>query len=341
MKHTYGCRGNAVLHIHASKSAYPYAIQNPSGIYKVVAEVPQGVRLQIGCVEIRRRVAGMVGIEFRRCVGGAYRKPVFYYQRTLYLGCELTERFLHMGEVAIDVEMVGIHCGYDCNIRMQLQETPVEFVGFCNHHVVLAHQDVGAVVLGYASQESSATLSGRSKYMGDKSGCGGFAVSAGYGQALLCVGNLSQHAAALDNPVTVFAHVLEFLQAFGNGRSIYYQSFIDPGGDAAGIVVIMHLNAFLLQFCREVGRSAVVSAHVVSAELVIACDGAHPYAAYAYKVYVRISHPILFYIFRPRLSLLRPAWRAEPYSSPFPQSWQDRVQALSQSASADLLHPSP
>ena len=272
---------------------------------QVVAEVPEGVHAQVLRVEVCALVIEVIGQNAGGRIVRAHRQAVLQDKGFLDLRCELAEGFLHVGEVAVDVEVVGIHRRDDGDIRVQLEETPVEFVCLRHHHVVLAHQQVGAVVLGDAAEEGIAAFAAFGEDVGHEGGCGGLAVGAGYRQAGLPGGDLAQHAAALDNAVAVFLHELQFLKAFRDSGGVDHEGFLHVLGDAVDVVFVMHGNPFLLQLMGEVGGSAVVAAHAVALEFVVTGYGAHPYAAYSYEVYVLPGHVTPVCIFLLRWSLLR------------------------------------
>ena len=73
---------------------------------------------------------------------------------------------LHVGEVSVDVQMVGIHRGYGRYVRMQLVEGAVELIGLCHHHRIVAYQQVCAVVAGDASKEGRAAFSAMGEDVG-------------------------------------------------------------------------------------------------------------------------------------------------------------------------------
>ena len=175
---------------------------------------------------------------------------------------------------------------------MKLQETPVVFVSFCNDYFVLAHEQVGPIVLRYASQEGGTSFTAFCEYMCYECRSRGLPVCACNGEAFLPDGDLSQHTAPLDYAVAVLPDVLEFFQAVWNGWSIHYESIFHPGRDVVDVVFVVDRYAFLLQLAGKVRWRTVISAHTETLELVIAGDGAHTYAANADEVYVRVCHLI-------------------------------------------------
>ena len=175
-------------------------------------------------------------------------------------------------------------------MRVQLQETAVEFVGLGHNHVVLAYQQVGAVVLGDSSKEGGATLTALSEDVRGECAGRGLAVCSGNSQADLSPGNLSQHPGALDYLVSFPAYRHQFLQVFRNGWGVNHQSVLDVFRNQFGGVSVMHAYALLTELTGQFGFSAVISAYVQALEIVVPGYGAHTYSAYAYEIYVLVHY---------------------------------------------------
>ena len=111
-----------------------------------------------------------------------------------------------------------------------------------------------------------------------------------HGEAGLPAGEFSEHARALDDLVAVLAGVCQFAEVVGNCRGVDHQGALSVGRDAAAVVIVMHIYPLSLQLVREFGGGAVVAGDAASLELAETGEGAHPYAAYAYEVYVVVVH---------------------------------------------------
>lgn len=79
------------------------------------------------------------------------------------------------------------------------------------------------------------------------------------GQALLPTGDFTQRAGALDDLVSLFPYIYELLEAFRDGRGIYYQGLLHVLRDEVDVVLEMDPDSFLLQSGGEFGRRAVIS----------------------------------------------------------------------------------
>ena len=184
-----------------------------------------------------------------------------------------------MLQVAVDVQMVGVHCSDGGYGWMQLKETAVELVGLGHHYRILAHQQVGAVVLGDTAEEGTAAFAAFGKDMRHKRTGSGFAVGTGNRQTGLSLSDFAKHAAALDHPVTVAHNEPVFSQIAWDGGGIDHKCGLHVGGDARRVVVVVHCNSFGLEFCSEGRGGAVVTGHAESLERIVTGDGAHAYAS--------------------------------------------------------------
>ena len=208
------------------------------------------------------------------------------YQHIADLGGEDAIGLLHMGEVPVDVQMVCIHGGDGRNARVQLVEGAVELIGLSHHHRIVAHQQVGAVVARDASEEGGASFSALGEYMRHQSRGRGFPVSPGHRKAALTPGDFAQNPGAFHHPVAPVKGLAKLSQLRRDCRSVNHKSLLPVLGQEFGTVLIVHCNAFLLQLMRQFARGFVVAADLKSLELEVTGDGAHPYSAYSYEIYL-------------------------------------------------------
>ena len=197
---------------------------------------------------------------------------------------ESAECLLHMLQVAVDVEMVGVHRRDHGNGGMELEERTVELVRLGHHGGYGTDEEVRPVILGYASQESRAAVAALCQDMGYQRAGGGLAVRAGDGQALLAAGDLTETQRALHHPVTVLPDIGQFRVLRRDGRGIDDERLGDILRNEVGIVLEMHPDALLLKRFGQGGRRAVVSRHFKPLALEVAGDGAHPYSADTYEI---------------------------------------------------------
>ena len=85
------------------------------------------------------------------------------------------------------------------------------------------------------------------EYVGDQGGGRGLAVGAGYRQAGLAVGELSEHTGAFDYPVPLFTGAGKLPEAVRYGGRIYHERIADVGREARRVIFVMHLNTFCLK----------------------------------------------------------------------------------------------
>ena len=109
---------------------------------------------------------------------------------------------------------------------------------------------------------------------------------AGYGQAALPAGNLTQRARALDDGIAPVHHFLHLSQVLRDGRCIYDQAFFYVGGDQVGPILVVDRDALVLELGRELGGSTVIARYVEALELVVACQCGHSNAANSYEINV-------------------------------------------------------
>ena len=152
----------------------------------------------------------------------------------------------------VDVEMVGVHGGDGRYRRTQLQERAVEFVGFSNDCLGMAHQEVGPVVVGYSTQEGRAAILALRKNMGDECAGSGLSVGTGHREAGLSFGKLAQHPGPFHNGIAMFPDIHQLLQVFRNGRSIDHQGGSHVFRDIVHIVRVMDVDPFLLEGMGQV-----------------------------------------------------------------------------------------
>ena len=281
-----GCRRDAVLRVHPAGCAHADVFQDAARIVEVVVEAAQFVGPGGNGVEIGPGVCIMVGQKLR---GGVFRRDggaFFGDEGAACLRGEGFEGLNHVGIVAVDIQMVGIHGRNHGDLREQLQERAVELVGLGHDRRGVAHQEVAAVVAGNASQKGRASLAAFGEDVGGEGGCGGFPVGAGNRQAALAAGDLSQDAGALEQGIAAFRHFFQLSQVHRDGRGIDHQGVLHLVRDQVRPVLIVDGDAFPLQLGGELGRGAVVSAHLVTLEFVVTGQGAHSDSADADEINV-------------------------------------------------------
>ena len=246
----------------------------------------QRIGLGADSVKIGLGIRIMIGIDFRLRMGLVHGGAFFHDKGAAYLAGKGAEGLHYMGVVSVDVQMVCLHRSDDGNLRIELEEGTVEFIGLHHHRIVLGHEQVGAVVAGNAAQEGAAALAAFREDVRRQGGSGGFSVGAGNGQAALSLGDFSQRTGAFEHQVALIHRFPQFSQVGGDGGGVYHQRFLFVGRNLVGAVFIMDRDALGLQPGREVGGGAVVTGHLITLELEVAGDGAHADAPDSYEVYV-------------------------------------------------------
>ena len=132
-------------------------------------------------MEIGFPVFRMVGEDAGLGVVGGDRKAFLDDDGAADLRGERLEGLLHVGEVAVDVEVVGIHRGDDGDLREELQEGTVEFIGLGHDGGRVADEGVGVVIAGDAAEECRAALAAFGENVRREGAGGRLAVRAGDG----------------------------------------------------------------------------------------------------------------------------------------------------------------
>ena len=277
LRHGHG--GHAVLHIDGDGLAKLYVAHILNGGDEVERDFPILYPHVLG-VEVTLVAAVGVGLH-----------PLLHIGPQLQVGMD-DERAPRLDEfrvvaeafqigflVAIYVEVVGV-CGRDdAHPRTQPMEGAVELVGLDDHEVALVGEDVvGAVILGYATQERVAVDMALVHDVGAHGGSGGLAVCAGEAESLVGTGQGAQHLGALLYGEPPLAEEAEFLVRGGDGGSEHHQACLRV---AAGVGYLVHVllvvdeHALLLQLAREGAWSLVVAGHHEPPVDEVAGDGAH------------------------------------------------------------------
>ena len=281
-----GRGGDAVLRIHPAGRSHADVSEDAAGVVQVIVEMAPRIGLGADGIKIGFGVRIMVGTDLRFRVALVYRGAFFDDEGAAHLGGEGAEGLHHMGVVSVNVQMVRLHRGNDGYLRVELEEGTVKFIGLHHHRGVFGHEQVGAVVPGNASEEGAAALAAFREDVCRQGGGGGFAVGAGYGQAALSPGNLSQGAGALEHPVASVHDFPQLAQVGRDGGGINHQRFLHVGGNQLRTVFIVDRDALGLQAGRELGGGAVVTGHLITLELEVTGNGAHADASDSYEIYV-------------------------------------------------------
>ena len=109
-------------------------------------------------------------------------------------------------------------------------------------------------------------------------------MGSGYGKAGLPAGDFSQHFGALYDAVTLRPGLYKFREILAHGRSIDYQSLLHSLGKFFGTAFVVDPDSFDFQSRSEFAAGTVISAHIQPLGLAETGKGAHPYAAYSYKI---------------------------------------------------------
>ena len=146
-------RSHAIFDIDPTRGAALHALDHSSRPDDVEREIAQFVRLRIAGIEISLRVIIVIsqnlGIGVLRCDIQAELRD----NGAADLRCECLEGLMHMLQVAINIQVVSIHRSNDRDFRMQLQERPVEFVGFHHDCRRVAHKKVRVVIFRNSAQK--------------------------------------------------------------------------------------------------------------------------------------------------------------------------------------------
>ena len=190
-----------------------------------------------------------------------------------------------MLHVPVYVEMVGIHSRDYGHGREELQEGAVELVRLGHYDRVVAYEQVGVIVLGYASEEGGTPGSAVLVDVGEKGGSSGLAVSACHGEAALALCYLSQGARALQQAVALLPDIFQFRHVLRNGRGIDHEAVLLVLRNPFGHRLVVDVHPLGLQGAGQIGRRTVVAADLQTLGLVISGNGAHSYSAYAYEIH--------------------------------------------------------
>ena len=125
MGEAHGGRGHAVLHVDPSWHAAPNVLDHTSGVNKVEYVVTELVRPGFRGMEVGGRV--VIAVSHYPClrVGRGDVQSFLDYDTAGDLRGENFERLAIFLMGAINVEMVGVHCGDDRNGRMKLKEAVI------------------------------------------------------------------------------------------------------------------------------------------------------------------------------------------------------------------------
>ena len=203
-------------------------------------------------MEIGLRIIQMIGKQLGPGIFGCHSDPVFGYYPPAYLGSKIPECLPHVADVAVNVQMVGIHRSDDGNLRIQLEERPVELVRLSHHGIVVAHKQIGPVILGNAAEEGRAADPAVSQDMCRQSAGRGLSVGSRHGQAALPSGDLAQNPGTLQQSVAPFPDLLHFAERIRDCRSIDHQCAPDIFRNEVRPVFEMHADALLLQFRSQI-----------------------------------------------------------------------------------------
>ena len=188
------------------------------------------------------------------CVVTGYRKAYFCYDCAGGERSKFAERLLHVLQVPVNVEMVGIHSRNYGYFRRELMEGTVELVGFHHHGRGVAHQQVAVVVFRNPSQKCRAAFPTGCENMGEESAGGRFAVGAGYCKAALSVhsGEFSQYLSPFHQHVSAFPDSHKFLQIRRNRRGVNHECVLLVLRNQVRTVFIVDLNSLCFKFFREI-----------------------------------------------------------------------------------------
>ena len=276
--------GHAVLHIDPAWNANPDVPDHASRVNQIEDVMPCLVRSRIGGMVVGVRVVVAVVQDSGVCVLGGDVQPKFHDQGAAYLRGECLERLPVLLKSSVDVQMVSVHGCDRGDRRVQLEEGAVKLVSLRHDGRRVACQKVGVVILGDSSKKSRAAFAAFREDVRHECACGGLPVRPGHGKACLPFGKLAEHAGSLDQCVTVFLDVHQFLQIRRDGRRIDDQSRGHIFRDVVRIIIVMHVNPFFLKGVSQVRGCPVVARYRIPFEFVVPCDGAHADATDTYEI---------------------------------------------------------
>ena len=200
---------------------------------------------------------------------------------------------MHIADVGIYIQMVGIHGRDYGNLGEKLQERTVELIRFGYDSIVFADKKIGVMVLRYAAQKCRTSFFTILEYVGQECARGSLTVCAGYCEASLSLCDLSQCARTLYHSVSLFLHIHKLSHILRNSRSIYYQCILHILRDKVNVILIMNLYTFVFKGKCEFRRCLVISCHLQSLLMIITGDGTHSDAAYTNEIYIAVHYPII------------------------------------------------
>ena len=189
---------------------------------------------------------------------------------------------------AVDVQVVGVGGGDDAHPRAELVERAVEFVGLDDGVGTFSRQQqVGAVVLGDATQKGRTAHVRLMQQVGQHGARGGLAMRAGHAQGLAAARDEAQHLRAFVYLETSVAEVFQFGMRLGHGGCVDHQRGARVAAflwDERHVFLVVYLCALLAEALGQFAGRAVVSGHVLAFGEEVTYQRAHAYAARADEV---------------------------------------------------------
>ena len=241
------CR-HSILNVHPSRNPHAAVLDDSVRVLDVEGEIAALVLAQVVGIEVRTRV--VVGIAHYlglRVVRGDVQTE-FGDDRAADLSGECLECLVDVLEVAVDVQMVGVHSRDDGNLREQLEERTVELVGLGDYRRVVADKQIGVIILGYAAEECRTSDLAVGEYVREqRAGCG-LSVRSGNGEAALSLGDFTERLRSLEQRVAVLLHIDKFLEVVRNCRGVDNQGVLDVLRDEVRVVLVMDSDALDNEF---------------------------------------------------------------------------------------------
>ena len=198
---------------------------------------------------------------------------------------ELQVGLEHMFVSAVNIQVVGVGGGNDGDIRIELEERAVVFVGLDNDILTLVvNHKVAVEVLTDAAKKSATAAGSLAQQVCDECRSSGFSVTTSNGDALLATGEFAKHLRAFLHTDAAGLKGLKFAGVGRNSRSIDYE--VKGRGDEVRVVFIVNSYAFGFEFSGKRTGRTVIAADGVATTMEIACQRAHTNASYAQEIVI-------------------------------------------------------
>ena len=109
-----------------------------------------------------------------------------------------------------------------------------------------------------------------------------------YGQTTLSVSDFAEYLGAFQYLVAMFLNIDELAHVVRYRRGVDYESVFYIFRDEVDVVLVVYVDALLLERVRQLGFRLVISGDIQSLEFEVSGNRAHADATDTYEIYVLI-----------------------------------------------------